>query len=99
MREWFGWGQALEAARSDKKTCSDACRARKSRKKRDPEIGSEQRRRNKLDGLNRKYAYRRRGQARNELKKLGLVPSEWYPESNEPARFVKATYDPTLWCR
>lgn len=65
------------AKRLHAQTCSDACRARKSRRKRDPDIGSSGRRRNQLEGLDKKYTYRQRAQARHELRLLGIVPREW----------------------
>jgi hypothetical protein len=75
-------GQRFPSKRSHAKTCSDACRARKSRRARDPGIGSPERRQRQRAGLNQKYAYRQRGQARRGLQRLGLVPSEWVKDSS-----------------
>lgn len=65
-------GQKFQAKRSDARTCGDACRAKKSRRARDPEIGSTERKQNQREGLNQKYIYR---QVRKDLQRLGLVPS------------------------
>jgi hypothetical protein len=48
-------GEPFSAKRSDAKTCSDACRAKRSRRTRDPGIGSPERRQRQLDGLERKW--------------------------------------------
>lgn len=70
-------------AKANAKTCSDACRAKRSRRNRDPEIGSPERKQSQLAGLNVKYTYRQRGQVRYDLQRLGLVPSERTPNSGE----------------
>jgi hypothetical protein len=85
----------FEPRRSDAKTCNDACRAKLSRRKRDPQIGSFERRQNQRAGLDAKYTYRQRGQAREALQKLGLAPTE--SDGDEPIAFHKAAHDPILW--
>ncbi len=70
-------GEPFSAKRSDAKTCSDACRAKRSRHARDPLIGSPERKQNQLAGLDAKYDWPRRLQARRALRKLGVVPSHW----------------------
>jgi hypothetical protein len=70
-------GQPFKAARSDAKTCSDACRAKRSRRRRDPDIGTLERRIRQRAGLNAKYSYRQREQARRALTVNGLLGSAW----------------------
>jgi hypothetical protein len=76
-RECQVCGGSLRGKRSDATTCGDACRARKSRRKRDPGIGSPERRQRQRAGLDIKYTARQHAQARRDLQGLGLVPSEW----------------------
>ena len=75
------------AKRSDAKTCKDACRARRSRRKRGAGTPERKRRQREgqLRGLDKKFAYRQRGQARSALQNLGLVPSNpvWLSEGGE----------------
>jgi hypothetical protein len=70
-----------------------------SRRARDPQIGSPERRQNQRAGLDAKYTYRERGKARLELQKLGLVPTTSWSEDGEPRSFSQKTYDPILWRR
>jgi hypothetical protein len=76
QRECVQCKSPFASKRSDAKTCSDACRAKKSRRARDPKIGSPERRQSQLAGLNAKYTYRQRGQVRYDLQRLGIVPSK-----------------------
>jgi hypothetical protein len=69
-------GKTFQAQRSDAKTCSDRCRARRSRRMRDPATGSPERRARQRAGLDSKYAYRQREQASRDLRKLGLIVSD-----------------------
>jgi hypothetical protein len=67
-------GDPFVAKRSDALTCTDACRAKKSRRSRDPLIGSPERRQaqrtGQLRGLNKKYAGRQRWQARIGIQRM-----------------------------
>jgi hypothetical protein len=73
-----------EALRSTAKRCKNAecrraaaARAKSYRLRVKPDIGSDEARRRQRVGLDKKYAYRQRGEARDELQKLGIVPTEW----------------------
>jgi hypothetical protein len=79
-------GKPFEAKRSDAKTCSDACRAQLSRHRRDPQIGTPERRQSQREGLNRKFTYRQCGQVRGDLQRLGLIPSKWEFDSPQFGR-------------
>lgn len=72
-------GDSLEARRADAQTCSVRCRASKSRRARDPEIGSPERRENQREGLDRKFVYPK---IVDDLQARGLVqvnrgPRDW----------------------
>jgi hypothetical protein len=101
-------GGSLEGKRAGAKTCSDACRAKVSRRKRDPRIGSPERKHRQRSGLDAKYAYRQHAQASELLQRLGLVPlgniigpnpsrSQLERDNSRNAAYHPATHDPILW--
>jgi hypothetical protein len=69
-------GEPFRAKLSDtrKKTCSDRCRTEKSRRKRDPERGSAERRQAQLDGLEMKVSAVMRKAIIRDLSKMELLP-------------------------
>lgn len=76
--------------RTDKRTCSDACRAKQYRRRKDPLLGSPERKQNQLEGLNKRYTYRQRGQARFGLRGIGLTPIGW-GDGFKPAPLVNGS--------
>src|SRR5215831_3901266 len=78
-KQCISCGESFEAHRSDAKTCSDSCRAKLSRRKRDPGIGSRARRERQREGLDKKYLY---PLILEDLQKAGLVPTKYAQEAN-----------------